>query len=252
MSPSGERGTSALRRFAQQSLVEGCRVSNVDGDGIVIRNVRNLAIFDCQIQSVEGTGIRLRSSDGTADVWIIENRIEDTGKNGISVAKRFGDGVDHIGLVIVDNQVSDTGKLSDEGLAHGIYAQSSDVIVFGNSVSGERDGNGISIRSSGLVACNNISGRSSDGKPGIRYFADHVSGPTRRLVIRENVIRDASPAIHLMQPSETILRRPSGLVTEFVIANNRAASEDLVSIDEFWWGFGAFDLDVYGNSAIDD
>lgn len=233
------------------TLVEGCRISDVDGDGIRIRNVRNIAIFGCQIQAVQGTGIRLRSSGGTENVWIIENTIENTGKNGISVAKRFAAGVDHKNLIIIDNDVSDTGNLGKEGLAHGIYAQSSEVTIFGNSVEGERDGNGISIRSSGLVACNNISGLSRDGKPGIRYFADHVSGPSRSLVIRDNLIRDASPAIHLMRPSRKVLERPSGLVLDFVIVDNRATSENLLSIDEFWWGLRVFELKARGNSAID-
>lgn len=232
------------------TLITNCKVTGAAGDGIEIRDVRNLAIENCEISGVGGTGIRLRSSGSTQDVWLVGNRITNVGDNGISAAKRLNDDVDHTRLVIADNIVNDSGARGKRGLTHGIYTQASDVTIFGNTVSGERDGNGISIRSSGLVACNSISGISDDNKPGIRYFADNYAGPSRTLIIRDNEVRDSNPAIELRRPDGWTRRRPEALVTRFVIEGNRTTSGEPVSISSFWADDERFSLTIENNLRV--
>lgn len=232
------------------TLIVGCEIDGAGGDGIQIRNVRNLAIVGCTIKNVRGTGIRIRSTGSTTGVQLIGNRIVGTGENGISAAKRVKDEVDHTNLVIAGNQVRDTGKRGKRGLYHGIYSQVSDVTIFRNRVEGDRDGNGISIRSSGLVACNAISGRSDDDKPGIRYFADNYSGPSRLLIIRDNEIRGSSPAIDIRTPDSWAKRDTDALVTTFVVENNRTTSDEAVSVDDYWLDLERARLTLEGNRRI--
>ncbi len=232
------------------TLILGCEVNGANGDGIEIRNVRNLAIVGCTINDARGTGIRIRSTGSSEDVKLIGNRIRNAGENGISAAKRIEDGVDHTNLVVAGNIIEDSGRRGRRGLTHGIYSQVSDVTIFGNQVVGRRDGNGISIRSSGVIACNKISGQSRDGKPGIRYFADNYSGPTHTLIIRDNEIRGSSPAIDIRKPDSWAKRKTEALVTDFRISNNRTSTGKPVSVDRYWRQQESVELVIEGNARI--
>ncbi|MEL6168259.1 MAG: right-handed parallel beta-helix repeat-containing protein [Pseudomonadota bacterium] len=237
-------------RAWDNTLILGCQIDGARGDGIEIRNVKNLTIAGCTIRDVRGTGIRFRSSGGTSGVKLIGNRIINAGENGISAAKRRSNGVDHTNLVIVDNVVEDSGRRGRSGLTHGIYSQVSDVTIFRNEVSGKRDGNGISIRSSGVVSCNSISGESYDNKPGIRYYADNYTGPSRSLLIRNNRIRGSTPGIDIRTPDGWAQRKTEALVTDFQILDNRINSADRVAISRFWREFDAANFVIQGNRRI--
>lgn len=232
------------------TLIIGCEIDGARGDGIEIRNVKNLTIYGCTIKDVRGTGIRIRSTGSTSGVKIVGNTIKNAGENGVSAAKRIGDGVDHTNLVIMDNIVENSGRKGKKGLTHGIYSQVSDVTIFRNQVIGKRDGNGISIRSSGVVACNTVSGKSRSKKPGIRYYADNYSGPSRRLIIRDNVISGSSPAINIRTPDSWAKRKTEALVTDFIIANNQTNARDKVAVDDFWDDFDAARIQIAGNRSI--
>ncbi|WP_165820353.1 right-handed parallel beta-helix repeat-containing protein [Microvirga sp. KLBC 81] len=204
------------------SLVRNCRLEGVKGDGIVIRNVKGVVVQGCYIADVEGTGIRLSSTGSSSDVVLEGNRIVGAGENGISAAQRYEAGVDHQGLKILDNYIENSGARSSKGLTHGIYVQTEDSLVEGNTIAGTRDGNGISIRSSGEVRCNRILGISSAGKPAIRYYSDHVSGASKALVIDSNDIDSETVGIELYDPVE-LKDRPGSiehLVSHFVIRGN--------------------------------
>jgi hypothetical protein len=83
-------------------------------------------------------------------------------------AQRILQGIRHTNLQIIDNQLNNTGTSRKSGSTHGLYVQAQDFVIEGNRISGGRDGNGISVQSSGAVACNEISGTSASEKGGIR------------------------------------------------------------------------------------
>ncbi len=232
------------------TLVLNCHIKNVKGDGIRIRNVRNLTIQGCEIENVSGAGIAMRSSGGSENVSIIGNRIEDTGSDGISAAKREARGVDHTGLLIGWNVVRNTGERGRDGYHHGIYTQVSDAVVIANTVKADRDGNAISVRSSGLVACNEIAGRSRSGKPGIRYFADHSTGPSGKLLIRNNFITGTDVAVELIRPSDAYARRPKSIVRVFDIRGNRSTAQNVVAVDDYWSDRRIFEISLNDNKRV--
>lgn len=234
------------------TLLLNCTIRGAKGDGIRIRNVKNLTIQGCVIEDVSGRGIALRSSGSTSNVSLIGNKIENTGSDGISAAKRDAKGVDHTGLVIGWNVLRNTGERGHDGLQHGIYTQASDSVVVSNVIKADREGNGISIRSSGLVACNRIAGRSKDDKPGIRYFADHSAGPTRTLIIRDNVITGSDIAIELLAPPSAAARRPKSLVQRFDIYRNRSTAATLLLVDDYWLDKRYFAVSQRNNSQVAD
>ena len=230
-------------------LVSNCLIQDVDGDGIIIRNVSNLTIRGCTIQDASGNGIRLRSSGSTDGVHIIDNSILSVGKNGISAAKRSETSVDHTAAVIMGNRIIDSALAETRGRQHGIYSQVSDVRIIGNLVSGIRGGNGISVRSSGLVACNLVEGVSKNGKPGIRYYPDHTTGPSRTLEVRNNRILDAEVGIDLHAETMGKSINDSDLVRNFRIIDNILETEVPVRIHKRWQN-STFEVIVSGNKTI--
>ncbi len=232
------------------TMILGCVIDGANGDGIEIRNVKNLAIVGCTIKNVSGSGIRVRSTGSSDGVRLIDNQILNVGRDGISAAKRVKDNVDHTNLLVAGNVIEDSGRRGRSGLTHGIYSQVSDVTIFGNEVRGKRDGNGISIRSSGLVACNRISGPSRDGKPGIRYFADNYSGSSRTLIIRDNEVRGSTPAVDIREPDSWAKRKTEALVTDIRISNNRSNSGKPVIVHKYWQQRDAVRLVIEGNALI--
>ena len=152
----------------------------------------------------------------------------DSGRNGISAAQRFRLGVDHKNLRIIGNRIFRSGKFMTDKAAHGIYVQSQDVLIEDNLVDGVGDGNGISIRSSGIVKNNvvrNVMRPSSRGAHGIAYYSDHVSGDSGTLRIVNNVVyadtlSGVGHAIGLLRPARDNPRGQAGEVRRFVIRDN--------------------------------
>lgn len=233
------------------TLIVDCHISGVDGDGITIKNVRNLTIKGCLIEDVSGSAIRLRSTGSSQNVVLFDNHIDGAGEDGISAAKRERDGVDHTHLVIAKNFVRNTGLRGRRGLQHAIYSQASDAVIFGNTIRAKREGNAISVRSSGLVACNDIAGVSRDGKPGIRYYADHTAGPSDHLTIRDNMISGTSIAVEIRDPPSRYRKRTQYLVHRFSIFGNRTSADTPVYIHDFWTKNSAFDVFMDDNLHVE-
>jgi Ca2+-binding RTX toxin-like protein len=183
--------TSTLRLDSSEwdnTLVRNVTIKNASGDGIFIKGVKNVKIENVTIDKASGSGIRLSSTDSTKDVVLENNKITNIGVNGISAAQRIADGVDHPGLVIRGNYIQNTGQKSPgNGLDHGIYVQTSDVLVEYNTVLNSAAGNGISIRSSGKVQYNTVDGAY---EAAVGYFPDHVAGPSDRLEVVGNVLKN--------------------------------------------------------------
>jgi len=111
--------------------------------------------------------------------------------------------------------------------------QSSDFFIAGNTVTGPRAGNGISVRSSGVVRCNNVPGTSSAGKPAIRYFSDHPYGGSNELVIEYNTIESDTKGIDISPPVNSTGGSvpPTHVVKSFIIRNNVINAPTEIDID---------------------
>ena len=214
------------------TLIQGCTIKDIAGDGIVVRDVKRLVISGCRIENVSGSGIRLSSTGSSSGVILDGNEIVSVGENGISAAQRSNNGIDHAALKVVNNKIINSGMRSSSGLAHGIYVQTQDFLIEGNLVSGQRDGNGISVRSSGAVRCNRVEGTSTVKKPGIRYFSDHHTGPSKMLLIEKNNIASESVGIDLAPPVPK-KDEPMSLdhvVKGFVIRDNKVQARTTINL----------------------
>lgn len=183
------------------TLIIGAVFRNIDGHAITLRNVSNVYIKDCVIYDIDGAGIVLRSTGSTARVTIDGCKIYRTKRSGIMVNQRSEEDVDHSELLIKNNLAYDNGN---DRFSHGIYVQSTDSIIESNTVL-RSGGNGISIRSSGLVRGNLII---NPDKSCIRYFSDHAPGSSDALTIENNVCYQAidgsrqSPGISLLRSQD--------------------------------------------------
>lgn len=174
------------------TLIRGITIIGADRMGIFVRDVDNIRIENCTIKKIAGNGIQLSSRGSTNGVTIARNHIEDCLGNGISVPQRANSGIDHLNLQIIRNTIKNSGlKQSGKG-AHGIYVQCSEFQIIGNIVTGARWGNGISVRSSGIVRNNVLA--DVDGidygkrGSGIAYFSDHKTGTSQTLHIENNLV----------------------------------------------------------------
>ena len=205
------------------TLIKNCRVHDTEGDGIVVRDVSNVIITDCSFENIGGqAAVRGSITGGTDGVVLYKNRVKHTAENGFNFGQRSAQAIDHTNLKIIGNTIDDTGREEGSGLAHGMYIQAQDFEITHNTITGSRDGNGISVRSSGLISCNTIAGKSASNKPGIRYYSDHQRGESNSLIIERNTITGSRVGIDLFSP----VKRYDGfggydhVVTNFTISNN--------------------------------
>lgn len=213
------------------TLVRNCRIHDTGGDGIYIRNVSGVVIHNCEVWNVD-KGIKTSSTGRTRNVVIDGNHIHDVQENGINAGQRTKKGIDQENLRILNNRIENTGLGSRVGRAHGIYVQARDFRIEGNSISGRRDGNGISVRSSGMVRCNRVSGVSTAGKPGIRYYSDHQTGPTGTLLIEHNEVSSDTIGIQLYAPVDRYDGKPppDHVVKRFVIRHNKVVAPEPIRV----------------------
>ena len=216
------------------TLIRNCRIHGTPGSAIFIRDATNVVVHNCEVWNTgtgENAAIRLSSwGSGTQDVTIDGNHIHDVPYNGVWA----GDASEnHVGLKVINNVIERTGLVQAENGVHPIYLQSSDFFIAGNTISGLREGNGISIRSSGVVRCNNVSGTSITGRPAIRYFSDHAAGVSNELVIEYNTIDSDTRGIHLYPPVSSTSGSvpPTHVVKSFIIRNNVINAPTEIDID---------------------
>ena len=214
------------------TLVRNCRIHDTPGAAVFIRDATNVVIHNCEFwntSTVDNSAIKMSAfGSGTQDVTIDGNHIHDVPIMGIWSGEPPDN---HVGLKIINNLIERTGLGSST--AHPIYMQSSDFFIAGNTVSGPRAGNGISVRSSGVVRCNNVSGTSTAGKPAIRYFSDHPYGVSNELVIEYNTIESDTRGIHLYPPVSSTGGSvpPTHVAKSFIIRNNVISAPTEIDID---------------------
>ncbi len=244
------------------TLIRNVTILDAPEHGIFLKNVSNVRIEDSTIVGTGLNGVHMSNSGSTEDVVIVGNLIHDTGQNGIHSAQREANGVDHPGVQIIGNTIENTGLNLTHGL-HGIYLQSTDFLIEGNTILDTNAGNGISVRSSGIVRDNvviDVVREESNGGYGIAYFSDHASGPSDTLIIEGNVIDGTSiigpngTAIKLLGPAGSEPLGSAGRVSTFIIRDNQHVSDsagDLGIQIHSEWNRSSYDLEVSGNRQVE-
>lgn len=229
------------------TLIIGSTFHDINGDAITLRNVSNVYIKNCVIYSTNGNGIVLRSTGQTDKITIDGCTIYDTSKNGIIAKQDHLEDVDHTRLVIKNNILYSNGS---HDLDHSIYVQTQDTKIVNNEIHGST-GNGISIRSSGVVSGNKIW---DTEKSCIRYFGDNVKGPSDTLLIENNVCYltaagSQSPAVSLLWSDQSA---PDWMVNDYIIRFNTIAvfTDQRAGIAVESSEFDDKNVKVYGNIVI--
>lgn len=203
--------------------IRGCTVSGSPDDGIFLRDVRHVRISGCSIERIGGQGgIRLSVSGGTEGVELLDNALRDLALNGINVPQRSDEGIDHPGLIVRGNRIERAGLEGRGGLHHGMYVQSSGFVIEDNVVVDTHDGNGISVRSHGIVRGNAVYGY---GQTGIRYYDDH-DGAGGTLVVENNLVGGEGTGISLLKSEVD----PSFTVDGWVLRHNTVVSTEAPAI----------------------
>ncbi len=208
------------------TLIRNITIKNVNGDGMMIRNVDNLRIENVTIDNVSGYGIRLSSTGSTSNVVIENNTISNVGRDGIIAAQDKQSRVDHPGLQILNNTIDTTGlRGGTTDTMHGMYIQSTDFVIDGNHILNSTDANAISVRSSGVVSHNLIENARGSG---VAYFADHYKGPSDTLIIEDNTIINTGNGTN--RSDINLLGIPSGqtnaAVGNFIVRDNNFSDND--------------------------
>lgn len=169
------------------TLVLNSSITNaVSAPCLLVRNADGIDLINLSIQGCDESGIRVSNQSSSRNVRIIGGTIDDTGRgpgaNGSCINAGQPPSGGHPNLVIENTVIDDCGF---DDLDHGIYVQTPGYIIRNNVVL-DSSGNGISIRSSGLVEGNSVRGSIAAGKARIRYFNDHPCAPGGEVVIRDN------------------------------------------------------------------
>ncbi|MEO1171007.1 MAG: discoidin domain-containing protein [Myxococcota bacterium] len=246
------------------SYFQGCTLSGAREDAVFIRNVDNFAIVDFDISNAGREGIKLSSSSGASsdNVYIVGNRITNVEGDGIACPQRHANGVVHRNVKIWNNRVVRSAVSNNGKKRHGIYNQCQDAEVIGNYVEDNRNGNGITMRSSGIVRGNRVRYLRNDLYPapyGINYYSDHMVGPSRTLLIENNVIDYDSFTGNGNHEAIAILgavnspyhnQGSNGYVDTFIIRGNAVVSADgydHIDIDNDWLDVIAEDNRVFSS-----
>ncbi|MEO0335659.1 MAG: right-handed parallel beta-helix repeat-containing protein, partial [Pseudomonadota bacterium] len=113
--------TSTLRLEGSEwdnTLIKDCHIHDTSGDGIFLKNVKNVMITGCTFEDIDGqAAIRTSSTGGSDNVVIFNNAIKRTADNGISIPQRFASGINSTRILIHSNSVEDSGLDRDDGKA---------------------------------------------------------------------------------------------------------------------------------------
>jgi hypothetical protein len=159
-------------------------------------------------------------------------------ENGISAPQRSQNSVplNQNNLEIIGNKIFNTGLGSSSGLHHSIYCQAGDFIIKDNLIFGTRDGNGISVRSSGVISENIVSGKSKSDKPAIRYYSDHFTGISNTLLIENNIIYNDSSNAHTLDVSDFASLYQNSTADIHIVKNFNIRFNTIVSLQSNKYG----------------
>ncbi len=239
------------------TLIKNCTIHNTGNgnDGIFLRDVQNVRIENCVIYDIDGQGaIRLSiSGNGTDNITITGNTLYNLQENGINAPQRSQNStpLNQDNLVIEGNIIYNTGLGSNNGLSHAIYCQAADFKIQNNTVFGIRDGNGISVRSSGKISGNIVSGESKANKPAIRYFSDHFTGVSDSLIIENNIIYNDSSSAHTLDIFDFTSLYQNSISDNHIVKNFNIRFNTIISLQSNKYGVRiSNDYDQAGYSTI--
>lgn len=153
--------------------------------GIFLKDCEGIRIRRCTLASTGLRGVQLSSAGGNRNVAIEDCEIYGATDDGIYTGEKSG-AVQQFDVFIRRNWIHHvSSNLSWPGHYHGMYIQSAEAVIEDNLITDVVDGNGISMRSSGVARGNRIL---RVGKAGLAYFNDHPSGPSLKLVWENNLI----------------------------------------------------------------
>ena len=219
------------------TIVRNVTIRNVDGNGVMLRDVDNVTLENVTIINVSGDGIKLSSQESTSNVVIRNSEISRIGEDGINAGQRVAAGVDHPGLKIIGNTIDTTGlNGGGDGKRHAIYVQSQDALIEGNRISNSTDGNGISVRSSATIRDNYV--EDSFGS-GIAYFSDHM-GANGTLRIEGNTVQRSGYDVGRADIDLLSIPKQSFAVDSILVSDNTVRS----GADGFHIGHGYSNLSV--------
>lgn len=229
-----ENATYGIRISGSNNVIlSNITVHNAKQAAIHVRSSTNVKILNSRIYDSSQWGIQLSSVEGSENTLIANNEIYDT----IGDAIFAGQGnQNHNNLIIYNNYIHDIAQQPTySGLYHGMYIKSSGFRIENNRIINVKDGNGISIRSSGLVRNNTVDGT---GKSGIRYYANAKRGVTNLLVIQDNYVRDVGRNLASKRYEIDIIGVPpkyadlaGWTVENFILRNNDISNPDQIDVD---------------------
>lgn len=200
-------------RDVQNLTISNCTISNAN-NGISAEDVVNLTITGCTISGCAANGISLNGGqsansrvNGANGVLIDNCDISNCDGNGILLRQKSQEFLDDIGdtttiafdlagVIVRGNTLYDIGVASSDQV---MYVQCSDPVIIDNIIEGTNTGAGISMRSSGIVEGNNISGCDE----GLEYWGNHKIGPRGVLVFRNNTVTAGTYAVKVALPAES-------------------------------------------------
>lgn len=212
---------------------------------LMIGSANNVTVTGCTFKNLLGSGIAVRSSgSGCDNIQIINNRFENVVSQGVIAKNNLGTR-NNTRVVISGNTFINCGQ-NTNGKTHAIYAFAPDIQVISNFID-TTQGNGISIRTSGVVRYNTVRNAL---KSAIRYFSDQPTGASKNLYIEGNVLTGSGvgyPVVSLLDGGVT----SSQMVTNYYIRNNTITG----NADTPWFlvesaSFDPKHIEVYDNRLI--
>lgn len=213
------------------TIIRNCIFENINGDGLQIKDVKNLTIENCTFKNISKNAIRFRNSGSSDKVNIIDNIIFNIEENGILAAEN------HINTTIKGNHIHHvaTNNLSSQfgSPHHGIYFQGANVAIEENIIHDiiNNEGNCISIRTYGTIARNKLFHAVDHG---ISYYSDHPA-MQNKLLIENNIIYDnGKRGINLASNGNTANHIGSALIRFNTILShsksNIGINDDLIGV----------------------
>jgi parallel beta-helix repeat protein len=233
---------------ASDLTFKNCFFTNCKESGIMLKNTSGIKIDRCTFAYTGKRGVQLSSTGGNQNTLIQNCEIYGATWDGIYSGDIKGSEIQQPGLVIKNNWIHHVSSSTDwAGHYHGMYLQAPDAVVEGNLVTDVYDGNGISMRSSGIVRGNRIL---RVGKAGIAYFNDHPSGRSLELVIENNLVWavNLNPALNFISYPIYLIDPPKDAkpprVEKFSGKNNKIAKISKAGLSDKWPSSAFSELEV--------
>lgn len=237
---SGETFTKNLKVDGHEFdslIIENC---TFDGASLRIGNADFVTVRNCTFKNIKGNGIAVGFIGPASNIRIENCSFENIGFNAIDSHENAPNGV------ITNCQFKNSG-LSQTGAAmaqahHAIYWKGKNVLIEKSRfIGGEQPfGNGISVRSSGIVRQNTLSGFP---KNGIMYFSNHPGGDS--LLIENNFLYDNNFSITLASKGDLSLHNEN-----VIVRFNSMVQEENYSIHVGSDFETTTNVEVYGNIAV--